>query len=95
MTLPRGGTARGEVPVTFQAKLVAMLGPRTLIAWGAPVALIVAHQLMAPRGAAVWGGLPQELWTRLAWIAAAWAYLLWFTRTVWTDREDAENSEAE
>ncbi|MEC7232812.1 MAG: hypothetical protein VXW31_07735 [Planctomycetota bacterium] len=95
MTLPRGGPARGEALVTFQARLAAMLGPRTLIAWGAPVALIVAHQLVAPRGATVVGGVPLELLTRLAWIAAARAYQLWFTRAVWTDREGAENSEAE
>ncbi|MEC8494717.1 MAG: hypothetical protein VXZ39_07335 [Planctomycetota bacterium] len=71
-----------------------MLGPRTLIAWGAPMALIIAPQSVAPRGATIWFGLPLELWTRLAWIAAAWVYLLWFTRVVWTDRERAGNSEA-
>ena len=72
-----------------------MSGPQTLLAWGAPLALIVAHQFVAPRGASVWGGLPVELWTRLAWIAAAWVYLLWFTRVVWTDREGEGNSETE
>lgn len=72
-----------------------MLGPRTLIAWGVPIALIVAHQIVAPQGAEVRGGLPLELWTRLAWIAAAWAYLLWFTRVVWTDGEDGEHGEVE
>ena len=72
-----------------------MLGPRTLIAWGVPIALIVAHQIVAPQGAEVRGGLPLELWTRLAWIAAAWAYLLWFTRVVWTGAEGEGESESE
>ena len=72
-----------------------MLGSRTLIAWGVPTALIAAHQFVAPGGAEVRGGLPLELWTRLAWIAAAWAYLLWFTRVVWTGAEGGENGEVE
>ena len=72
-----------------------MRGKRTLIAWGVPIALIVAHQIVAPQGAEVRGGLPLELWTRLAWIAAAWAYLLWFTRVVWAERKSKGDSEAE
>jgi len=63
--------------------LLAMPSGRALVAWGVPVALACIHQWVAPRGATLWLGLPLEWWVRLAWIAAAWLYLLWFARVVW------------
>lgn len=66
---------------------------RALVAWGVPLALVVVHQVTAPRGASLWLGLPLEWWVRIVWIAAAWAYLLWFARAVW--QVEAEPSERE
>ena len=35
------------------------------------------------------GWLPEELLWRLAWMAAAFAYLVYFTRCVWTEEDEA------
>lgn len=35
------------------------------------------------------GWMPEELLWRLAWMAAAWLYLLWFCRAIWRDDEAA------
>ena len=66
---------------------------RALVAWGVPVALACIHQWVAPRGATLWLGLPLEWWVRLAWIAAAWQYLLWFARVVWQVEPEPSESE--
>lgn len=66
---------------------------RALVAWGVPVALACIHQWVAPRGATLWLGLPLEWWVRLAWIAAAWLYLLWFARVVWQVEPEPSESE--
>ena len=66
---------------------------RALVAWGVPVALACIHQWVAPRGATLWLGLPLEWWVRLAWIAAAWLYLLWFARVVWQVEPEPSKSE--
>ena len=66
---------------------------RALVAWGVPVALACIHQWVAPRGATLWLGLPLEWWARLAWIAAAWLYLLWFARVVWQVEPEPSESE--
>ncbi|MBL6719916.1 MAG: hypothetical protein ISQ08_00735 [Planctomycetes bacterium] len=60
---------------------------RLLVAWSVPSALLVVHQVAAPRGGELWLGLPEEWWLRLGWCAAAWVYLLWFARAVWTGNE--------
>jgi hypothetical protein len=60
---------------------------RLLIAWAVPIALLLIHQIAAPRGGELWLGLPEEWWLRLGWCAVAWVYLAWFARAVWTDEE--------
>jgi hypothetical protein len=51
--------------------------------------LLLVHQFAAPRGGEIQLGLPEEWWLRIVWCAAAWVYLAWFARTLWTDHEDA------
>lgn len=59
------------------------------VAWAGLGALLALHlDLWRPRlGERVIGGLPEELVWRLAWMALAWAYLLWFLRHAWREEE--------
>lgn len=46
-----------------------------------------------PQRAVVWfGWLPEELAWRIAWMLAAWAFVVWFTRAVWA-RETSDEEE--
>lgn len=65
---------------------------RQLIAWGGLLALVVLHLdfWRGPRPGTVFGWLPEDMAYRLAWMAAAAIYLLYFTYRVW-DGDEAED----
>ena len=59
-----------------------------LLAWLGFGALMVLHHdfWRAQEATLYFGWLPEDLVYRLAWIGAAWIYLLCFERYVWKER---------
>lgn len=77
----RGGM--GEVRQSLRVRVALAVGLAAL--------LVLHFDFWRPGG---WpgsvGGLPGELVYRLAWMALAYAYLAWFLRVVWREREGRE-----
>lgn len=59
------------------------------IAWIGFLLLIVTHlDFWRPQRAELYfGWMPEDLVYRLLWMAGAWAYLIFFTRKVWTEED--------
>ncbi|MEM6568751.1 MAG: hypothetical protein AAF957_10095 [Planctomycetota bacterium] len=64
---------------------------RLLLAWTGGIALTVLHLApwFEPRPRLVLGVLPEELAYRLGWMVLAFAYLVWFTASVWREEDGA------
>ncbi|MCB1036941.1 MAG: hypothetical protein KDD47_24150 [Acidobacteria bacterium] len=59
------------------------------IAWIGLVVLIVLHlDFWRPQRAVLYfGWLPEDMAYRLGWMLLAWAYLIFFTRSVWREED--------
>ena len=57
------------------------------LAWVFGLALLALHlDFWRPQRPELWfGWIPEELMWRLAWMGAAFVYLLYFTRCVWRE----------
>ncbi len=66
-----------------------------LVAWGGGLLLLFFHlDFWRPRRPILYcGWIPEELAYRLLWIAAAWAYLIFFTHRIWTEEGQSEADE--
>jgi hypothetical protein len=62
---------------------------RHVIAWAGALFLLALHlDAWRPQRVELWfGWLPEEMAWRLAWMAIAWVYLLWFCSAVWAADE--------
>ena len=68
-----------------------------VLAWGVGAALVLTHLIpwLEPTPRLLAGVLPVELAWRLAWMAAAFAYLLWFTVRIWRPQETGASEAGE
>ncbi len=61
------------------------------IAWAGGLILVALHlDFWRPQRVEVHlGWIPEELLYRVAWMALAWLYLVFFCKSVWTEEESA------